>query len=115
LALTPEGKVKKRLKEYLSRREDLYQFWPVQNGMGSPTLDVIICYKGHYLALEVKTGKKKMTERQSHTADQVIGAKGAALLINDDSTTWARLDGWFDSVDATERLAVQFRMEYAST
>ena len=99
MAKTPEGKVKARLKAFLNQFEYLYQFWPVQNGMGQPTLDVIVCYKGFYLAIEAKPGKKQMTERQTLTAEDMRGAQGCVLLINDEAATWRQLATWIDTVD----------------
>ena len=99
MAKTPEGRVKDQLKKFLNQFEYLYQFWPVQNGMGQPTLDVIVCYKGFYLAIEVKPGKKQMTERQSLTADSMRNAQGCVLLINDEAATWRQLATWIDTVD----------------
>lgn len=106
MAKTPEGKVKDKLKAFLNRFDHLYHFWPVQNGMGSPTLDVIVCYKGFYLSIEAKPGKKKMTERQEETAEKVRDARGEALLINEQDDTWQALATWIDNVDQmTQALA----------
>lgn len=91
---TPEGKVKARLKKMLEPYgDDVYQFWPMQNGMGAPALDVIICHKGAFLSIELKAGSKRMTERQAHTGGKISAAGGMVLLINEHEG-WLELQSW---------------------
>ena len=99
MAMTPEGKVKKRLKNLLAPYGGaVYQFWPMQNGMGAPALDVILCFNGFFISIELKAGKKRMTERQEHTALQIRNAGGATLLIND-FEGWLELQSWLGRHD----------------
>ena len=91
--MTPEGKTKKRLKALLNEYRNVYQYWPVSNGMGAPALDVIVCANGHYLSIEVKAGDKSMTERQESTSMQIRRAGGTAMLINDNEG-WLELTVW---------------------
>ncbi len=94
MAMTPEGKVKNRLKKLLEPYgKAVYQFWPMQNGMGAPALDVIICFNGHFLSVELKAGKKHMTERQETTAGHISSAGGMVLLINE-FEGWLELQSW---------------------
>lgn len=99
--MTPEGKVKSDLKKSLNRYSQLYQFWPVQNGMGSPALDVIVCFKGRYISIEVKALRHSMTPRQEVTADRIRIAGGDAFLINEDPETWKKLKHRLDEIDAS--------------
>jgi len=65
MATTPEGKVKKKVKVLLALwGDDIYQFWPVQSGLGSATLDLLGCANGKFFAVETKRDKKDLTDRQ---------------------------------------------------
>lgn len=79
---TPEGKVKNKVKEVL-KSYDAYWHCPVQNGMGSPTLDFVCCFRGRYFAIETKAGNKKPTPRQESTIDAIRKAGGLAFVINE--------------------------------
>lgn len=97
--MTPEGRVKKRLKDVLEQYGDkVYQFWPMQNGMGAPALDVIICFNGRFLSIELKAGKKQMTDRQENTAGHIRTAGGMTLLINE-IEGWLELQSWLGRYD----------------
>jgi hypothetical protein len=50
--MTPEGKVKARVKRALAALPGkVYSFMPVQTGYGAPTLDFLICYRGRFFAI----------------------------------------------------------------
>lgn len=67
---TPEGKVKDQVKKILAmHRPYCYAHWPVQNGMGAPTLDCVGAIYGHAFAIETKAPGNVMTVRQRVTAD----------------------------------------------
>jgi len=95
--MTPEGKVKKKVKEVL-REHEAYFFMPVQNGMGMPSLDFIGCHRGFAYAIETKAPKKRLTPRQEGTR-RVMEASGMKVFVIDDSTTEAvaELIKWLDS------------------
>ena len=47
--MTPEGKVKKKVKEYLKSIGAWY-YMPVSNGMGRAGCpDILLCYKGLFI------------------------------------------------------------------
>ena len=78
MAMTPEGAVKHQVDKLLaSYGPELDSFKPVQNGMGSPALDYIICYRGHHVEVETKAPGKKPTPRQEITIakKRMAGAK----------------------------------------
>ena len=90
--MTPEGKVKAKVKELL-KHHGAYWHMPVQNGMGAPSLDVVGCHRGAYFAVETKAGNKKPTPRQEITMQQIRSAGGLAFLVNevvgmDDLESW---------------------------
>lgn len=96
---TPEGKVKDAVKSVLKLFPQLYQFWPVQMGMGATTLDSLICHRGGFLAIETKKEHKPygkntaqitssdgysgwVTSRQKVVATAIINAGGKFYLVD---------------------------------
>lgn len=77
--MTPEGKVKQRVKKLLNDYGAYYHM-PVINGMGMPTLDFICCLKGRFFAIETKAEGKKPTPRQLLTMAD-MKASGAAVFV----------------------------------
>lgn len=97
--MTPEGKIKAKVKKMLDEYKGvatvgldgdilsgykLYAHWPVQNGMGSPTLDCIGCYYGIYFAIETKAPGKVPTPRQLTTIEQIKAAGGITFVVSSD-------------------------------
>lgn len=80
---TPEGKVKERVKKLL-KRFNIYWHMPVQNGMGSPSLDFICCVRGYYLAIETKAPGNKPTPRQVLTIKEIEAAGGFVFVVATD-------------------------------
>ena len=80
---TPETKVKTKIKKLLNKY-GAYSHMPVQNGMGSPSLDFVCCINGLYLAIEAKTTPKKPTKRQRTTMGQIVAAGGVAIWVDED-------------------------------
>lgn len=91
---TPEGKVKDRVKKLL-KAAGVYWHMPVQNGMGSPSLDFICCARGYYLAIETKAPGKKPTPRQEATIREMTKA-GAFVFVVADDEDLARLAAFLD-------------------
>lgn len=92
---TPEAivkdEVKKIIREFTEQvpitspiftPDAIKAFWPVQNGMGSPSLDCLICYRGLFIAIETKAPGKKPTPRQETTIAEYRAA-GAIVLVID--------------------------------
>jgi hypothetical protein len=81
--VTPEGKVKALVKTTIEEIwPNRYQFMPVQNGMGSPSLDFLFCIKGLWIAIETKEPGKSMTPRQTDTAADMIAAGGLVFMVD---------------------------------
>ncbi len=77
--MTPEGKVKKEIKEGLERI-DAYQFWPVQTGFGKRGVDCYACYKGKFIAIEAKRAEGgKLTGIQAATLFKIENQGGVAV------------------------------------
>ena len=84
MAMTPEGKVKKKIKEYLVTTGAWY-YLPVSNGMGRVGCpDILVCYKGHFLAFEVKSPGKigNTTANQDREIAGINNAKGVAIVVD---------------------------------
>jgi hypothetical protein len=82
--VTPEGKVKEKVKKVL-KEFGVYYHMPVQNGMGKPSLDFVCCHKGRFVAIETKTEKGKLTLRQQVTIDEMQKAGAIVLVIRGES------------------------------
>ena len=78
--MTPEGKVKARVKKMLQIFE-AYQHWPVQAGYGKPCLDCHFCFNGYYAAVETKAPGKALTPRQQITKEEIEDAGGKVFVI----------------------------------
>jgi hypothetical protein len=84
MAMTPEGKVKKKVKEYLVSIGAWY-YMPVSNGMGRVGCpDILVCYKGLFMAFETKApGKiKNVTPNQQREIDDIRRVNGLALVVD---------------------------------
>ena len=72
----------KKISDYLKTVDNLF-FWKEHGGMygtsGIP--DLIVCYKGRFIAFECKVGKNEATILQSVTIKQIIAAGGYALVV----------------------------------
>jgi hypothetical protein len=98
MATTPEGKVKRLVKQYL-KDAGAYQFWPVQTGMGSRTLDCLGCHKRRAFAIETKAPGKQPTEQQLWLIQQMQLAGMAVFVIDSTDTStpaWMELIAWLE-------------------
>ena len=85
MGMTPEGKVKKKVKEYLQSIGAWY-YMPVSNGMGRVGCpDILVCHKGLFMAFETKApGKiKNVTANQEREITDIQRAYGLALVVDD--------------------------------
>lgn len=82
--MTPEGELKARIKRWLEKKgAEVYTFWPVQTGMGKRTVDLLACYRGTFVAIELKRPGKKPTALQERVLDQVADAGGVSFWCDD--------------------------------
>lgn len=85
---TPEGKVKKKLIDFLkSLGGDCFYYMPVQNGMGQTGIpDVMAIIKGVPFAFECKaTPKQHPTVLQAYALDRIHKARGVAWVVDSDN------------------------------
>jgi len=94
--MTPEGKVKNKVKDILiAYKPHVFGHWIVQNGMGTPTLDYIGCCCGEYFTVETKARGKRLTPRQEITAAATEAANGVVFRIAGiDGLVLAEFDAW---------------------
>ena len=76
--ITPEGRVKKKVRDYL-KSIGCYYFSPVQMGLGTTTLDDLCCIGGKFVGIEYKAEGKIPTPRQQLTMSQIRRAGGIAV------------------------------------
>ena len=85
MALTPEAKVKKKVKEILDQME-VYHFSPMQNGMGRAGIpDIVGCLDGQFLGIECKAGRGTTTALQERELTRIQNAGGYALVVNEEN------------------------------
>lgn len=87
MALTPEGRTKKQIREWLNAR-GIWHFLPAANGMGKSGIPDFICVvppTGRILAIEAKAkGKSKNTTAlQDMRLQEIRDAGGIALVVDD--------------------------------
>jgi hypothetical protein len=95
MATTPEGKVKKKVKEYLKSIGAWY-YMPVSNGMGrSGCPDILVCLDGKFLAFETKAPGKinNVTPNQQREIDEIIRANGVAHVVDSVDQVKAIVEG----------------------
>lgn len=98
--MTPEGKVKAKIKELLkSYGSDVYYFMPAMGTFGKNGVpDIVACVCGAFLAIEVKADKRgnPPTAIQEKNLNDIKRAEGHALVI--DANDLAFLQGYIDGV-----------------
>jgi hypothetical protein len=85
MATTPEGKVKAKIKGYLDSL-GVWHFSPPANGFGRSGIpDLVCCYKGRFIGIEVKApGKTRNTTTMQDREIAAINAAGGTALVVDD-------------------------------
>ena len=91
--MTPEGKVKSRVKSVLTKR-GAWWYCPVSNGMGAPSLDFLCAIKGNMFGIETKAPGRKPTPRQRLTMRSMMDKDIPCFVIdgtedmNQQETLW---------------------------
>ena len=94
MGMTPEGRVKKKVKEYLQSIGAWY-YMPVSNGMGRVGCpDILVCYKGLFLVFETKAPGKiaNVTANQQRELDGILRVNGSAHVVDDVEQVKAVID-----------------------
>lgn len=85
MGTTPEGNVKKMVREILDPHRDrgeLVYDMPVQGGYGPAMLDFHGCHRGRYFVIEAKAPGKKPTDRQTDKMTDIRAAGGKTFVID---------------------------------
>jgi len=77
-----ESDIVKQVKEYLKTIKNCF-FWKEHGGQfGAAGLpDIIVCFKGRFVAFEVKTAAGKLTVLQTITLKRIQAAGGTAEVV----------------------------------
>ena len=81
--MTPEGKVKQRVK-LLLETYGVYYAMPMGTGFGNSGVpDFLACYNGRFYAIECKANGKKPTALQNKHLADIRKAGGISLVIDE--------------------------------
>jgi hypothetical protein len=96
-AMTPEGKIKKKLVEML-KHEKVWHYFPAANGMGRAGIPDVICIvEGQFVGIECKAdATKKPTALQLECGKQIRQAGGYWFLVFDDYSI-ADVEKWIQT------------------
>lgn len=80
---TPEGRVKRIIREKLMATPNLYYFMPAANGFGRAGIPDFIgaLPNGKFFAIEAKADKGRVTALQQRELTEITTAHGIALII----------------------------------
>lgn len=85
MATTPEGKVKKRVKEIL-KELGAYYVMPVTGGYGNSGVpDFVVCYRGIFFGIETKAKGGKVTALQLKNLREIQESGGQQIVVNEDN------------------------------
>ena len=92
--MTPEGKVKAKIKKVLDKY-NVYYFSPVTGGFGrSGVPDLVCCISGRFFGIECKANGNKPTELQRKNLHDIDTNGGVALVIDD-----RNVDDWLVNLE----------------
>jgi hypothetical protein len=81
--MTPEAKVKAKVKKTLLEIGAYYAM-PIGSGYGNAGVpDFLVCYKGIFVGIECKANGNKPTALQLKNLADIESAGGTALIIDD--------------------------------
>lgn len=83
MAQTPEGRVKKAVRQVLDGL-GAYYVMPVTGGFGRQGApDFLVCLEGKFFGIETKAGKGKLTLLQEMNLKKIIDCGGVALVVRE--------------------------------
>lgn len=88
MAQTPEGKVKKSVRQVLDGL-GAYYVMPVTGGFGRQGApDFLVCLEGKFFGIETKAGKGKLTLLQEMNLKKIIDCGGVALVVREEDVKY---------------------------
>jgi len=101
MGMTPEGKVKARVRRILKINK-VYHFMPATGGYGrSGVPDIVGCFKGYFFAVECKAKDKKPTALQEKELQRIREAGGYVFVI--DETNEKDVQNWLNMMTVPEK------------
>lgn len=93
-----ERNLRQQIRRYLSGKDGSAAFAAfAQTASATAGLpDIILCYKGWFVAVEVKTPRGKLSERQKYVRDHILEAGGLYLVVR----SVKELDNGLREIDA---------------
>jgi hypothetical protein len=97
--MTPEAKVKKKVRETL-KALGAYYAMPVTGGYGvSGAPDFLICWRGRFFGVECKANGNKPTPLQERALQAIESAGGASIVIDENNAD--QLGSWMKAHENT--------------
>lgn len=96
--MTPEAKVKKKVRDTLGTIPNCWFFMPPANGYGRAGIpDFVGCYRGFFFAIECKAGDNKLTALQERELEGINKANGMTWVVTDNNVGHFKdlLGSWF--------------------
>lgn len=102
MAITPEGRVKKKIKALLTAYEKhVWYDMPVPGGYGKSTVDFYGLCRGQFFAVEAKAHGKHPTKLQQRLLREIRDKGGATFIIGSDHGTddsaFYDLEAWLEA------------------
>lgn len=108
-AVTPESKVKKRVKEIL-KKHGVYYCMPMGTVWGKAGVpDIIACANGQFVGIECKAGGNKCTKLQELEQESIRTAGGCAIVVDEKSLD--EFEDWIQGVLNMQVAMQKFFME----
>lgn len=80
--MTPEGRVKHDIRKMLDKRRPHLWYYCAQDRFTSAIMDLIVCYKGKFVALEVKRPTNNRGRKlQEYVLSKIRVAGGTAHVV----------------------------------
>lgn len=106
MPMTPEGKVKERVKKLL-KDNDVYFFMPASRTFTTSTgiPDFICCVRGCFVGIETKAGHNKPTAMQREQMRQIVEHGGYTFVVTDHPASFDMLKEWIETANHAFRRA----------
>jgi hypothetical protein len=88
MAATPESKVKKKVHAVLKEYGAYAVNYIGGQYANAGTPDILVCYKKHFIGIECKAGRGKLTMLQFKNLRDIHNAMGLALVINETNLSY---------------------------
>lgn len=85
--MTPEGKVKKQVKQVL-KELGAYYAMPMGTGFGNSGVpDFLVCWRGKFIGIECKANGNIATALQLANLESIVKAGGMAMIVDESNVS----------------------------